>query len=145
MPAEPNNLDPKISEAIQTLSTKGDDLAEAGAYKSAIAEYNKAWALVPEPKNNWEASTWILTAIADACFLAGYFTSARKALGYAMTCPCAIGNPFLHLRYGQVLFEAGDHAQAVNELMRAYMGAGTEIFANDDPKYLDFLKKRAAI
>jgi tetratricopeptide (TPR) repeat protein len=138
-------LDPAIYEEIQTLCAKGDEFAESGAYESAIADYNKAWALVPEPKSGWEASTWILTAIADACFLAGYFTSARKTLCYAMTCPGAVGNPFLHLRYGQVLLEAGDHDQAADELMRAYMGAGAEIFANDDAKYLDFLKKHAAI
>ena len=31
---------------------------------------------------------------------------------------------------------------AADELARAYMGAGTEIFENDDPKYLEFLKTK---
>ena len=145
MSGEPAGLDPAILEAIQTLCARGDECAAAAAYESAIAEYNKAWALVPEPKNDWEASTWILTAIADACFLAGYMTSARKALDYVMSCPGAVGNPFLHLRLGQVLFVGGERERAADELMRAYMGGGAEIFANDDPKYLGFLKTRAAI
>lgn len=145
MPGEVAGLEPAIFEAIKSLCAKGDERAESGSYETAIAEYNKAWALVPEPKNEWEASTWVLTAIADACFLGGYMKSARKALEFVMTCPGGIGNPFLHLRLGQVLFEGGERERAADEMMRAYMGGGAEIFGNDDPKYLEFLKTRAAI
>jgi tetratricopeptide (TPR) repeat protein len=138
-------LDAATHEAIKKFCAEGDRLADAGQYREAIAEYNKAWHLVPDPKNEWEAATWVLAAIADACFLGGYKTSAREALEYAMTCPGAIGNPFLHLRFGQVLYDAGDLDAAANELMRAYMGAGAEIFANDDGRYLEFLKTRAQL
>jgi tetratricopeptide (TPR) repeat protein len=138
-------LDAAAHEAIKAHCAKGDQLAEAQAFKEAIAEYNKAWALVPDPKNDWNASTWILAAIADADFLAGDKTSAREALQYAMTCPDAIGNPFLHLRYGQVLLDAGEPDAAADELIRAYMGGGPEIFAAEDPRYLDFLKTRAKL
>ncbi len=130
---------------ITSYCAEGDVLAEENKYEAAIAEYNKAWGLVPEPKNEWEASTWILAAIADACFLAGYKTSAREALQYVMTCPGAIGNPFLHLRYGQVLFDADEKEGAVDELMRAYMGGGAEIFAAEKARYFDFLKSRVEL
>jgi len=101
-------LDAAVHEQIKAHCAAGDKLAEARAFEGAIAEYNKAWSLVPDPANDWEASTWILAAIADAAFLGGYLTSAREALQYAMTCPGAIGNPFLHLRFGQVLFDSGE-------------------------------------
>lgn len=120
-------------------------LAERGEYEAAIAEYNQAWERIPDPKNDWNAATWVLAAIADSAFLAGYNTSAREALEYAMTCPDAIGNPFLHLRYGEVLFDAGDKDAAADELMRAYMGGGPEIFANEDGRYLAFLGTRAKL
>ncbi len=58
----------------------------------------------------------------------------------AMYCPDAIGNPFIHLRLGEVQFEMGDHAKAQDELMRAYMGAGAEIFQEEDKKYFEFIK-----
>ena len=66
-----------------------------------------------------------------------------EALQYAMTCPGAVGNPFLHLRYGQVFLDLGEADHAAEELMRAYMGEGKEIFASEDSRYLDFLKTRA--
>ncbi|MDN6861800.1 MULTISPECIES: hypothetical protein [Pseudomonas] len=87
----------------------------------------------------------MLAAIGDACFQGGFFTSAKEALEYAMTCPDAVGNPFLHLRLGQALYEKEETDRAADELMRAYMAAGDEIFDNDDPKYFALLKTQAAI
>ena len=132
------------NEIIRLCQT-GDELSSQNRYEDAVTEYNKAWKLLPEPKNDWDAATWILAAIADACFFLGKKKSARQALKYVMTCPGAIGNPFLHLRLGQILFDDGEEAAAADELMRAYMGAGSDIFANDDPKYFAFLKTRAII
>lgn len=138
-------LQPATHAAIEAHCAKGDELAEADAFEEAIAEYAKAWAPLPDPKNEWNAATWILAAIADAAFLAGDLTSSRDALQYAMTCPEAIGNPFLHLRQGQVLLDMGEPDAAADEPTRAYMSECEEIFAEEDPRYLDFLKTRAKL
>lgn len=138
-------LDRRLYDEIKIHCAQGDELAEEQKFKEAIVEYNKAWELVPDPKNDWEASTWVLAAIADSAFLAGYLTTAREAIEYGMTCPGAIGNPFMHLRYGQILFDVNEKNRAADELMRAYMGAGADIFSMEDPKYLAFLKTRAII
>ncbi|WP_321945849.1 tetratricopeptide repeat protein [Paraburkholderia sp. J10-1] len=145
MTTERQELDANTHEAIKALCAIGDQLAGKRRFEEAIGEYNKAWELVPEPKNEWGASTWILAAIADACFLAGYKTSALEALRYVMTCPDAVGNPFLHLRLGQVLLDTGLPDAAAEELIRAYMGAGKEIFELEDPRYFEFLKSKANI
>lgn len=132
-------------EAIKAFCATGDQLAEEEKYDAAIEEYHKAWHLIPEPKDQWEAATWVLAAIADAYFLSGQYLRAKQALTVAMGCPGAIGNPFLHLRFGQVRFELDELDRAADELIRAYMGAGEEIFENEDSKYFDFLKTRAII
>lgn len=138
-------LDEEKYLEITRLCKSGDNLAEVKKFEEAISEYNKAWKIVPNPKNNWEASTWILTAIADACFLSGKNKSARQALEYALTCPGGLGSAFIHLRFGQILFDSGELDAAADELMRAYMGAGEDIFERDDPKYMAFLKTRAIL
>ena len=97
-----HQLDESVHDSIKLFCEAGDRLAEAEHYEEAIVQYNNTWLLVPDPKNNWEASTWILAAIADAYFLSGFKISARETLEYAMTCPGALGNPFLHLRLGYV-------------------------------------------
>ncbi len=128
---------------IKRYCASGDGLMAQGHAQRAVEEFNKAWELIPEPKNEWEASTWVLAAIGDTCFCLGKEKSARQALEYVMHCPGGFGNPFLHLRLGQVLFNAGELDAAADELMRAYMGDGRAVFEKEDPKYLAFLATRA--
>lgn len=142
---KPNELSTLVHEKISALCAAGDALAGDQKYEDAVASYNAAWELIPEPKTTWNASTWVLAAIGDACFLGGYRTSAREALEYAMHCPDGIGNPFLHLRLGQVLYDSGELDRAADELGRAYMSAGRDIFADQNRSYLDFLETRMAI
>ena len=42
-------------------------------------------------------------------------------------------------------FEQENLAQAADELTRAYMGGGMDIFMEDDPKYLEFLETKIEI
>lgn len=131
-----------VQERVTEYACAGDDLAERGEYAAAAAEYNQAWQLLPSPKNDWEAAMWLLTSIGDAYFHSRHLTSARKALEYATTCPGGLGNSFIHLRLGEVYFEQDQLDAAADELARAYMGAGRDIFAAEDPKYLEFLSGR---
>lgn len=129
----------EIYERIVAIAEQGDALAEQSAYKAAIAKYNEAWQAIPEPKSDWEASTWLLAAIGDACFLGGYYESGLEAFSYALHCPGGFGNPFIHLRLGQCALERGDRELAAEHLCRAYALEGQQIFANDPSKYFEFL------
>ncbi len=112
-------LDEELHQKIKVHCAQGNDLANAQRFEDAIAEYNKAWLLIPDPKNDWEAATWVLAVIADSTYLGGYTTTVREAIEYGMTCPGAIGNPSMHLRYGQILFDVNERDRADDELMRA--------------------------
>jgi hypothetical protein len=136
-----SELDAAVHERIQALCAEGDMLANEAKYSIALSKYWAAWDLLPEPRTEWEAATWILAAVGDANFLAGDFVAGRDNLSTAMRCPNAIGNPFLHLRLGQCEFELGNLNRAADELCRAHMGAGDEIFKGAD-KYFSFLKSR---
>ena len=89
---------------------------------------------------NYSATTWLLTAIGESYLLSGDYENANDVLQQAMHCPDAIGNPFIHLILGQAQFELGNFARAKDNLARAYMGGGKEIFQGDDPKYYEYLK-----
>jgi tetratricopeptide (TPR) repeat protein len=133
-----------IADRLDRLSGVGNDSLARGDYRSAYAYFSEMWSLLPEPKTDWNASTWILTSLGDVCFQGGKFDAARQNLEAAILCPNAIGNPFIHLRLGQTYYELGLLDAAANELMRAYMGGGREIFS-DDAKYLEFLSTRARL
>lgn len=132
-------MDDETHAKITKLSKKGDSKAEKGKYSEALVLYWEAFDLVPEPKTDWDAATWIFAAIGDANFLGDDFQAGVDNLSNAMHCPGAIGNPFIHMRLGQCQFEVGNLDRAADELTRAYALEGEEIFEEDDPKYLEFL------
>ena len=131
---------PDISDELQTeidrLCAQGDGHADGARFADALGAYWAAWDLLPEPKLGCAAATWILAAVGDANFLGGDFLAGRDNLSTVMHCPGAIGIAFLHLRLGQCQYELGDHPRALDELLRAYLGGGAGLFADEDPKYL---------
>ena len=89
-------LSDDVHERIKGLCQAGDAAVDAKDYKGAVVKYRDAWNLIPEPQLDWEAATWVLTAIADAYLLNGDHAYARDALQYAMHCPNGLGNPYIH-------------------------------------------------
>ena len=77
-----------------------------------------------------------MAALGDLYFQSRDFAQTVNVLSDAMRCAGALGNPFLHLRLGQAHLELNDEARAADELCRAYMGAGKEIFEKEDPRGL---------
>jgi tetratricopeptide (TPR) repeat protein len=133
-------LSSAVYDAVRALCAEGDELAEGEMYGEAIDIYRKAFSLLPGDPRQWEAATWILAAIGDAEFLGGRAEAAVAVLDHAFECPNSLGNGFLHLRRGQALFDLGRRSEAANELTRAYMAEGEEIFRDEDPEYLRYLK-----
>ncbi|QJW99299.1 tetratricopeptide repeat protein [Frigoriglobus tundricola] len=136
------SLSEETHNRIRFLCAQGDEFAGMDDYPAALEQYWAAWDLLPEPQTDWEAGTWILGAVGDANFLSEDYAAGVDNLLLAMHCPNAIGNPFLHLRLGQCQFELNALDRAADELARAYMGAGSELFDDEEPKYFAFLKTR---
>lgn len=133
-------IEEHVYAQIESLSAEGNALAGAGSFVDAIFAFESALKLVPDPVYNWEASTWLFTAIGDVAFQSNDFPRAQEALREAALCPGALDNPFVRLRRGQVFFELGDLPKAAEELAAAYMLEGAVIFENEEPKYFEHLK-----
>ncbi|MDB5389434.1 MAG: hypothetical protein JWM11_5080 [Planctomycetaceae bacterium] len=135
-------LPAELYEQIALLCDEGNELLDQEQFDPALTRFSSAWKLLPEPKTDWEAAVWILTAIADAHFFREDFAAMRTPLMTAMRCDGSTDNPFLRLRLGQCLFELGELHEAANWLTGAFLLEGTKIFAADDPKYLAFIKSK---
>ena len=137
-----NEIDDLTYNRITLLSEEGNEHSDQGQYDEAIASYQQALSMIPGQKRDWEATTWILISLGDCFFLMDKFDLSYSYLIEALHCPNGIGNPFLHLRLGQVQFELGNFERSQDELTRAYMGGGIDIFNEEDKKYIDFLKTK---
>ncbi len=134
-----DELDPIVFAQIEGLIVSGDKFQESGDYDRAVEQYQHAVDLVPDPVCDWDISTILLTALEETYFLQGEFEKAHDTLASVMYCPNALGNPYFHLKLGQTQFELGNMRRAKDELVRAYMAAGKEIFNDEDPKYFDLV------
>ena len=96
--------------------------------------------LLPEPKVQWEAATWLNASIGDARYQQKDFTAALEALLDALNGPDGVSNPFIHLRLGECFQELGQVDRARDHLMRAYMLAGREIFESEPPWFFRLIE-----
>lgn len=133
-------LDDAIYGRIKARCAAGYAAAEGGDTAGALREFQAALEEVPPPKEAWEATTWILGGMGEALFRGRAHEAAKDVFQRALQCPGGVGNPLLHLRLGQCLFELNIGQEAADELARAYMDGGEEIFEAEDPKYLDWLR-----
>ncbi|MFE3880838.1 tetratricopeptide repeat protein [Kitasatospora sp. NPDC059146] len=138
-------LPEEVHGEIGRLCREGDALLGAAELVEAKQRYVEALRLLPGDHRQWAAATWIYGAIGDVHFRLGVHDRAHKCFRNAVQCPGGLGNPYVHLRLGQTAFELGDHDRAADELIRAYMGAGAEVFEGEDPAYLGFLRTRAEL
>jgi tetratricopeptide (TPR) repeat protein len=135
-------LDDHTYVEVTRLSEEGNLLAEQNLFVEAKAKFIEALRLLPTPHSNWEAATWLYVGIGDMHFGLKVYEKMMYCFINAMQCPGGLGNPFIHLRLGQAYFELQHLDKAADELTRAYMGAGLDIFKEDNGKYLEFLKSR---
>jgi len=127
-----------VHERIADLCKEGDALVSAGRPDGARQKYIAALKLLPGEPRQWEA-------LGDVHFHSRDFDKAFKCFYNAVQCPKGLGNPYIHLRLGQLHFERNEFDKAADELTRAYMGGGIDIFMEDDPKYLAFLETRISL
>lgn len=134
-------LEPAVQEEIERLSEAGNEKAEGRDWSGALAAYRQALNLLPNPLDQWNESTWLLTAIGETLFFMENHEEARDTLRGALMCPGGPDSAFIHLRLGQVEFELQSIDRAKDELARAFMLGGDEVFEGEDPKYWTFIRE----
>ena len=137
----PERLPTAVHARITVLCERGNELLRRGDQRAAYESFAQAWEVIPEPKIDWEASTWVLSALGDIMFCCCRYEEAKNLFLRAVQGPGGLGNPFIHLRIGQCQYESGNLEGARENLTRAYMGGGLELFAKEDPKYVDYLRE----
>ena len=135
-------LDYLLYNQILEYSSKGEKYFDQQQFDKAISEYEKALALVPSPQSDWDASTWLNTALGDSYFLNKEYEPALNYFYNAFSGPNAIDNPFINMRIGQCLFELNNLEKSEDYFLKAFMLDGEKVFRADGKKYLNYMKKK---
>ena len=141
----PTQLPDPIHTQIAELCKQGDNLAATDQLEATKQHYLAALRRLSAPHGHRQAATWIYSALGDVHFRLQNHDKALKCFQNAVQCPGGLGNPYIHLRLGQLYFERDQLDNSTDELTRAYMGGGIDIFMEDDPRYLAFLETRISL
>lgn len=136
-------LEDEVYDKITALSENGDAYAEKEQFTTAIEQYQKALDLLPEPKTDWEAATWLYVAIGDAYYNKQQPDQAMDAYQKALMSPDGTGNAYIWFSIGQVFFEEENFEKAKTHFMSAYLLDGEEIFEDENPAYFELIKEEA--
>jgi hypothetical protein len=134
-------LPAKTFAEVKAKAEDGERRMAAGDFRAAFDLFVGALDLLPDPREQWNAAGWLLVALGENAIRASSFQAAEGPLTDAMWCPGTIGNPWVHLRCGQMRFELGEMDKAGDELSRAYVGGGREVFEGQDPKYFALVEQ----
>ncbi|VVC53632.1 hypothetical protein RHAL1_00514 [Beijerinckiaceae bacterium RH AL1] len=141
----PDELPDALHTQIEALSERGNIARDAGAIEDAIAAWEQALALVPQPQAIWDAALWLHASIADALRAKGDVAAALHRFEAAARCADGATHPFVLLGLGACRLDLGHPDEAVDPLLRAYMIEGEDIFADEDPKYLGLLRQHRLV
>ena len=133
-------LDESLNQNIQALSQEGERHYEAEAYEQAVTSYLAALALVPNPKEDWEASLWLYAALGDAFFKLKRYEESLGVFRSAEKCQDGLDNAYVVLMIGQNYYELHNKHLAREYLLKAYMLEGEEIFEEQDQKYFETIE-----
>lgn len=140
-----HELPDELIEQIDELAEEGNRLFDEDSIEKAIEVWQKGLSLIPEPQHCYSQAAWFEVAIGDGYFVLKDYVNAERYLCLAKNNIdfFGYGNPFVMLRYGQVMLELNQLEKAKEYLLRAYgLDEDGDLFSEDDPKYFAFLKEQ---
>ena len=128
-------LDKTLSQQIRQLCQQGYERYDQGDYKAALRAFYRAWTQLPKPQTDYLEAGWVLAALGDTYFIKGDYPLGEEALRSALHCPDTNGNPFVHLRLGQCLYELDQQTQAKQQFCLALHHGGESLLSKTEQKY----------
>jgi tetratricopeptide (TPR) repeat protein len=141
---ELDELPAPLHREIERMCEEGDAFMDRGEHLPALRRYRVALERLPQPRCSWIASVRLLCGMGDALWFLRQHAVALPLWNAALL-GGSLGNAFAHLRRGQTLYELGRYKLAQNELLRALLLGGNDIFANEPAKYWEFITSQTRL
>lgn len=130
-----DNLPDSLFKTICQILDEGDKARASEKYEDAIAFYQSAIDILPEPKSDWDMFTTLVISIGDTYYKTQQYTIADGYYATALKDGSGLNNPYVWYANGSNLVKMGETKAATDSLMRAYMLAGDEIFTIDNDEF----------
>lgn len=131
----------EIPDAIQEKLTSIDDITVSSQDVAAKVDalYDMYSSLTDEQKQGREGRYFIIR-IGEVCYAEKMIDDALDNFNFAMKFSDTLGNPYLHMRLGQLQYCLGNQERQIDELSRALIMGGEAVFNNESPLFLQMVK-----
>ena len=139
--ADVPTLDRDVFAAVRKHCNQGEAHMKERHVRQARESFIAAIKLLPEPLGQWNAAGWALLALGHAHVVTNDWQIARQVLSDAMWSPGVFGNPWAHRLKGQVHFALNERDRATDDLCRAYLMAGRDVFEGSGPECMALVEQ----
>ncbi|AOR62952.1 hypothetical protein [Pectobacterium wasabiae] len=133
-----SDVNQELEALIVSVVEKGNHLHDEKSYERALEEYNEAWRLLPEPKLEWEISSWVSACIYSVNFDIGNFYEAKKWAEIALQTRGSDIDTAPLIDLGMICYELKEYDMAYKYFHDAYGYGKKRAFQERPKKYLDF-------
>lgn len=131
----PEGLNSEIEKIQYLISNQGVDLDKKAQILRDIYES------LPDGEMMNREVRYVIVIIAELYFMAEKYKTAKYYYSFVMRFENTIGNPFLHLRLGQIQYYLGKTDRMIEELSRALIMGGESVFEGEDKKFIVIPKR----
>jgi len=130
----PLSLADKVTDIDEITTNKDLDV------ETRINQLMKIYESLADDQKRTKEGRYIIIHIAEILFSEKWTDDAFDNYNFAMQFKDSVGNPFLHLRLGQLCKMQNNKDKMYDELSRALIMAGEPIFKDEDPKLMEMVK-----
>ena len=130
----PESIADKVTDIDKITINKDLDV------ESRVNELMKIYESLTDDQKRTREGRYVIVHIAEVCFSERWIEDAFDNFNFAMQFKDTVGNPFLHLRLGQLNYLVQNKDKMHDELSRALIMAGEAIFKDEDPKLIEMVK-----
>lgn len=136
------DLEPELKEQVVELCNKAVEAQEDERYHASNRDLQKVYELLPEPKAEWKAYSWLISSMGDNHFEQDEYQAASEKFEEVFSLDAESNeNAYLCLRRGQCALELENETQAKELLSLAFKLEGKDLFEGEHSKYLKLAKQ----
>ena len=136
------DLEPELKAQVVELCNKAVEAQEEERFHASNRDLQKVYELLPEPKSEWKAYSWLISSMADNNFEQDEYQTAFEKFEEVFNMNAESNeNAYLCLRRGQCALELEHDELAKQLLSRAFELEGKELFEDEHSKYLKLAKQ----
>ncbi|WP_299326567.1 hypothetical protein [uncultured Maribacter sp.] len=130
----PESIADRVADIDKITTNKDLDV------QSRVNQLMKIYESLTDDQKRTREGRYVILHIAEVFFSERWIEDAFDNYNFAMQFKDTVGNPFLHLRLGQLNYLVQNKDKMHDELSRALIMDGDAIFKNEDPKLIEMVK-----